>query len=206
MDKLDADSCGKLVACLASPFQFIPVSGPPLMPRTPCGLLSPRCDSELRWRTAFIGRRGAAPAGGRQGVRRDRPDGDHAGQPAAAVFLGLRRDPAPDRRLGRPRRHGAVPGSVRDDPREAAEGGLPAAPHRSRRALAGPASAEPCLKPLPTAGRPQMILFCSPDWPFAGPQNAVGGAPIHATPVESPKTPPDSTRGDAILDLVSDPG
>ncbi len=29
VDKLDADSCGKLVACLASPFRFIPVSGPP---------------------------------------------------------------------------------------------------------------------------------------------------------------------------------
>ncbi len=29
MDKLDADSCGKLVACLASSFRFIPVSGPP---------------------------------------------------------------------------------------------------------------------------------------------------------------------------------
>ena len=39
-----------------------------------------------------------------------------------------------------------------------------------------------------------MIPFCSPGWPFVGPQNAVGGAPIHAIPVESPKTPPILTR------------
>ena len=29
VDKLDADFCGKLVACLASPSRFISVSGPP---------------------------------------------------------------------------------------------------------------------------------------------------------------------------------
>ena len=53
------------------------------------------------------------------------------GQPAAAVLLGLRRDPAPDRPVGGPRRHGAVPGAVRDDPRETAEGGLPAQAQRA---------------------------------------------------------------------------
>ncbi len=60
-------------------------------------------------------------------VRRPDPDGDHAGQPAAGVPSGLRRDAGPDRPGGRPRRDGPCQGAARHHPGAAPEGRLPAA-------------------------------------------------------------------------------
>ncbi len=91
--------------------------GPESGSRAPCGdLHRARGDMENRIRERRAG-----------AVRRPDLDGDHAGQPAAGVPSGLRRDAGPDRPGGRPRRDGPCQGAARHHPGAAPEGGLPAA-------------------------------------------------------------------------------